>query len=131
MKNVKELLPKDKFDNCNIEKLKLLSDEEIKPICPRLLEWIQDYNWPVAKDILPVLALHQEIITPLIIDILTPEEQDDDWKYWIIVCLLPMFTDKKLETIIPFIKRIAENPTKWENISEVDEAAKELLRLRR
>ncbi|MCC0741662.1 DUF5071 domain-containing protein [Clostridioides sp. ZZV14-6044] len=69
MKNVEELLPKDKFDNCNIEKLKLLSDEEIKPICPRLLEWIQDYNWYVAKDILSVLALHQEIITPLIIDI--------------------------------------------------------------
>lgn len=130
MKNVKELLPKDKFDNSNIEKLKLLSDEEIRPICPRLLEWIQDYNWPVAKNILPVLVLHQEIITPLIIDILTPEEEDDDWKYWIIVCLLPMFTDKELEPIIPFIKRIAEKPTKWENISEVDEVAKELLLLR-
>ncbi|WP_255613182.1 MULTISPECIES: DUF5071 domain-containing protein [unclassified Clostridioides] len=61
------------------------------------------------------------------IDILTPEEQDDDWKYWIIVCLLPMFTDKKLEPIIPFIKRIAEKPTKWENTSEVDEVARKLL----
>lgn len=74
MKNVEELLPKDKFDNYNIEKLKLLSDEEIKPICLKLLEWIQNYNCPVAKDILPVLVLHQEIITPLIINILTPEE---------------------------------------------------------
>ncbi|MDB3083823.1 DUF5071 domain-containing protein [Clostridioides difficile] len=126
MENIEELLPKDKFDNSNIEKLKLLSDEDIRPICYRLLEWMQDYNWPVAKKILPVLALHQELITPLIMNVLS--EDDDDWKYWIISCLLPLFVDKNLEPIIPLVKRIAEKPTKWECEAEVDEISEVFLK---
>lgn len=86
---------------------------------------MQDYNWPVAKEILPVLALHQELITPLIIDVLA--EEDDDWKYWIISCLLPLFVDKNLEPIVLFVKIIAENPTKWECEAEVDEIAKAVI----
>lgn len=42
--NLKDLVPKEKDDNENIEKLKMLSFEEIQPIIPDLLEWLQDMN---------------------------------------------------------------------------------------
>lgn len=127
MRNVKKLLPKSKFDTSNMETLKLLSDEEIIPICSELLEWIQDCNWPVAKDIVYILALHQEIFTPLVIELLKPEEQDDDWKFSIIVSLLPLFSPENLKPILPFLDRIAQNPTEGELISGVDEVASDLL----
>lgn len=128
MSDVFDLLPKDKFDNSNIEKLKQLSDEEIAPILPKLLEWIQDSNWPVAKDVVSVLALHQRELIPLIIDVLRPDEKDDIWKYWIIIDLMPLFSDENAEAVLPAIKRIAEAPTENERLEEVDAAAITFLR---
>ena len=83
MTDIHDLVPKNKFDSSNIERLKHLTDNEIEPILPSLLEWIQDCNWPVAGDILPVLALHQSALVPLIHRVLSPHEKDDIWKYWI------------------------------------------------
>ncbi len=45
--NAKELIPKNKFDHETVERLKNLSYEELKPIMPDLLEWLQDFNWPL------------------------------------------------------------------------------------
>lgn len=128
MDDVYNLLPKDKFDNSNIEKLKQLTDEEISPILPRLLEWIQDYNWPIAKDVLSVLALHQCELVPLIINVLKPEEKDDIWKYEIITYLLPLFSDENMKAVLSSVKRIAENPSENERLEEVDGAAITFLR---
>ena len=123
MTDIYGLVPKNKFDNSNIEKLKHLSSSEIEPILPVLLEWIQDCNWPVSGDILGVLALHQSAIVPLIHGVLSPNEKDDIWKYWIITCLLPLFSDKSINFILPDIKRIAKSPTQGELKEEVNEAA--------
>ena len=75
MTDIHDLVPKNKFDSSNIERLKHLADNEIEPILPSLLEWIQDCNWPVAGDILPVLALHQSALVPLIHRVLSPHEK--------------------------------------------------------
>ena len=96
MTDIHDLVPKNKFDSSNIERLKHLTDNEIEPILPSLLEWIQDCNWPVAGDILPVLALHQSALVPLIHRVLSPHEKDDIWKYWIITCLAPLFSDESI-----------------------------------
>ena len=96
MTDIHDLVPKNKFDSSNIERLKHLTDNEIEPILPSLLEWIQDCNWPVAGDILPVLALHQSALVPLIHRVLSPHEKDDIWKYWIITCLVPLFSDESM-----------------------------------
>ena len=61
---IRELLPKNKFDNSNINRLFLLTDEEIKPIIYELLEWTQDYNWPIAKEIIPVLLESSYLLIP-------------------------------------------------------------------
>ena len=45
------LIPQDKGDLETAEKLKNYTYEEVKDITPKLLEWIKDMNWPVAKPI--------------------------------------------------------------------------------
>ena len=118
-----DLIPKNKYDISNIEKLKQLTTKEIEPILPALLEWIQDRNWPVAEALLPVLALHQSALTPLIMNILSPKEEDNIWKYYIITCLLPLFSDACIAPLLPSLKRIAENPTQNEILEETNSAA--------
>nr|WP_242962150.1 DUF5071 domain-containing protein [Faecalibacterium sp. An192] len=90
---------------------------------PSLLEWIQDCNWPVAGVILSVLALHQSALVPLIHRVLSPYEKDDIWKYWIITCLAPLFSDESINCILSDIQRIAKSPTQGELREEVHEAA--------
>ena len=41
MTDIHDLVPKNKFDSSNIERLKHLTDNEIEPILPSLLEWIE------------------------------------------------------------------------------------------
>lgn len=122
MINIYQLVPKNKFDNSNIERLKVLTSEEIKPILPKLLEWLQDYNWPIAKEVLPILSLHQSELIPVIINVLTLEEKDDIWKYWIITYLIPLFSDENIKLVFPYLKRIIEKPTKGEREEMVDKA---------
>lgn len=123
MNDMRDLVPKDKFDDFNIGRLKQLTDKEIEPILPALLEWIQDCNWPIAKEVLPVLALHQSALVPFILSVLSPEGKDDIWKYWIITCLMPLFSEENRKPVLPSIKRIAERPTENEKLEEVQEAA--------
>jgi hypothetical protein len=80
--NIRELIPKDKFDESAVEKLKTLSFEQIKPIIPDLLKWLQDMNWPVANSIFYILEPFVEKITFDIISILRSD--DIMWKYWIL-----------------------------------------------
>jgi len=55
---INELLPKNKSDDSTIEQLSQLSDEQMKPLISSLLKWLQDYNWPIAKKVLPIIASH-------------------------------------------------------------------------
>ncbi len=122
------LIPKDKFDTSNIDALLDLSDNEMEPIILGLLKWTQDMNWPVAVKIVDVLIHRGRILEPYIIDILSPEQNDDIWKYWIISDLIPKLTDKPSQRIISEINRIAEYPTNGELAEEVNIVAKNTLR---
>lgn len=44
MTSLRDLIPKDKFDNSTINQLCRLTDDEMQPIIFDLLEWLQDYN---------------------------------------------------------------------------------------
>ena len=127
MTDVYHLIPKDKFDNSNIEKLKPLTDREIEPILPALLEWVRDRNWPIFDDILSVLILHQTSVIPYIHSAFSPKEGDNVWKYWIITCLIPLFSEESINTLLPDIQRIADAPTQGEADEEADKAAALLL----
>ncbi|WP_228202031.1 DUF5071 domain-containing protein [Clostridium prolinivorans] len=63
----------------NLLSIKLFHYYEIQPIIFELLEWLQNYNWPIAKEILPIVVLHQNIVMPHILTIL--QANDIMWKY--------------------------------------------------
>ena len=50
-------------------------------------------------------------------------KKDEIWKYWIITCLAPLFSDKSINCILSDIQRIAKKPTQGELREEVQEAA--------
>ena len=76
--NIRELIPEHKDDQKVIERFKRLSFEEIKPIIPDLLEWLQDRNWPIAGPVAEILTPFSDSIVPEIIKIL--KTNDGLWK---------------------------------------------------
>ncbi len=119
--NVKKLVPKDKSDNANINNLYNLTDEDIKPIIYDLLEWIQDYNWPVAQELIPVLIKRENLVFPYIKDILNGS--DPMWKYWIMELLIPHFSDEHKIALKNEIKKLIENQQTDEDSEAVREIA--------
>jgi hypothetical protein len=122
MMNIRYFIPKDKFDESGIEELRKLSFEQIKPIIPDLLKWMQDMNWPVAKSVVNILKPFSEKLTKEVVAIL--KSDDVMWKLWII-CNLVRNTNDPL--IIKELEKIAKHPTKDEIDNEVDSEAKAIL----
>lgn len=120
--NIRNLIPKDKFDFETVEKLKNYSFEEIEPIIPDLLEWLQDINWPISKSVAEYLVPYTEKNSSEILKIL--HSQDQVWKYWILLIFGEIIKDK---TVLDEIERIAKYPTKDEIEEEVSEIAKEII----
>ncbi|AEW03054.1 hypothetical protein A4D02_03400 [Niastella koreensis] len=83
--DIRKLIPQHKDDQKVIESLKQLSFEEIKPIIPDLLEWLQDINWPIAGPVADILEPFSDSIVPDIIKIL--RTNDGLWKLWILTTL--------------------------------------------
>lgn len=120
--NIQNLLPKDKFDLETVENLKNFSFEEIQPIVPELLEWLQDCNWPVSKPILNFLLPFTDKISFNILEIL--KGSDEIWKYWILMGFGNSITNN---LVIEEIKRIAFKPSKNEINEGIAEIALELI----
>ena len=122
------LLPKDKSDTDAVEKLSKLEDEQLSPIVPQLLEWIQDMNWQVAPLVCELLSQHYRIVEPHLLSLLGAEQTDEIWKYNIIKSLLGgRYGCPNDERLMSEIKRIAQHPTDSEKAELVDEAAKEYI----
>lgn len=107
--NIRELIPEHKDDQEVIERLKKLSFEEIKPIIPDLLEWLQDMNWPIAGPVAEILKPFSDNIVPEIIKIL--KTTDGFWKWGTLTTLARTTTNQMLLTEI---ERMAKFPTRDE-----------------
>ena len=118
------LVPKDKYDTEPIPELMKISEDEIRPILPNLLLLMADMNWPIARDIISVLAKFPDSVVPLIKEKLQPTEADEDWKYFIITDLIPKLPKEAQKTLIEDIERIITKPTDGEIYSEVWDMAK-------
>ncbi|MCG8418764.1 MAG: DUF5071 domain-containing protein [Proteobacteria bacterium] len=79
-------LPSDKGDTEPVARLESLTNEQTRDILPFLLTWIQDYNWPVAKAILPWLLKQGELLVEPIKRILS--SGDEIWTYWVLDLLV-------------------------------------------
>lgn len=120
---VKDLVPKNKYDVSCIDKLYNLTDEEIKPIIYDLLEWTQDYNWPVAQELVPVLKEREDIIFPYMSDILRGD--DFMWKYWIMDLLIPGLSLEHKNALKDDILKLINDLDIDENTESIREIAKE------
>ncbi len=116
-------MPKDKFDTSSIHELRNLTEEEIRPILPELIEWLADFNWPVAPEVAKALALFPDSVIGELKKQLTPEADDDILKYWILVGMIRLFEKEKQLLFLPELQRIVENPTKGEVLEFVLEEA--------
>lgn len=113
---ITDLLPKDKFDDTNLKKIDLLYDEDFSIITYNMLEWIKDYNFPIADDVVKILLKRENLVFPFVLNILE-NSNDIMWKYWILNLLAPNFTEShKIElkpVILKFINaKVSDEDTK-------------------
>src|SRR4051794_23281462 len=64
MGDVQHLIPQNKFDLKRAQAAVEVGYPAVAPILPELLEWLQDYNWPVAHILAPFLASIGEPLVP-------------------------------------------------------------------
>ena len=91
------LVPKNKFDDRNLDKLNALSDSEIQVIMKDLLEWTKDINWPIALPIIHILSKREKIVIPYLKEVF--KSQDWEWETWILKYLVSGFTDESINKI--------------------------------
>ena len=123
------MIPRDKFDELAILRLQLSTREEIIPLLPELLGWIQDMNWPIASKMAELLRAYPVETAPHIKEIL--KGTDSIWKYWCLLELIqPMNKDHQL-LFKEDLLRLIHHPSKDDQLEEVDEVAAEILEMMR
>ena len=117
-------LPSSKTDVETARALIGVGYPAVAPVLNELIEWLQDYNWPVAKVLAPFLAGIGLPLVPHIDRVLSSD--DETWKYWIIVCLL-----SENETLFLHYRdqlvQLAENPSANDQHHELDDVARDAL----
>ncbi len=118
------LVPKHKCDLETARAAVAAGYPAVDPILPDLLEWLQDYNWPVSRVLEPFL---KTVGLPLVPHLRAVLESDDDiWKHWVILCIIKGNPEVR-EVLRPELERIVANPTGNELAEEVFESAQEAL----
>ncbi len=120
--NVRELIPKNINDIEAAKKLNQFTYQEIKPIIPDLLEFIQDGHWDIAEPVRNYLSSISEYITDDIIRIL--QSNDEEWKYQCLRIVPPIIKSISLRQEL---ERIAYRPTEQELEAGLQEFALEVL----
>ncbi|MDL2214774.1 DUF5071 domain-containing protein [Dysgonomonas sp. OttesenSCG-928-M03] len=105
--DVESLVPKDKFDIVNIERIQNLKPEDISTISFRLLEWLADINWPVAQALVKVLPKFHKELLPDIRHILSDEINDSEWKWQILEYLVNQFPKESITLLKDSLLRIS------------------------
>ena len=121
MKNIKTLLPKDKLDDSNLEKIKLLNDSDLSQITSELLTWTQDANWPIFPKIVEIIVARQDLFVSEISKVF----QTDDmiWKYWILTNICPKLSLENKD----FLKKDFDNMAKVLSTNTEEEEILELI----
>jgi len=124
--NVEELIPKNKHDFESVEKLKTYALEDLRPILPELLEWLQDMNWPIASELQKIIVNFEIELVPHIQRIL--QTDDGVWKYWILSSLLNELPNYIVTELRSDLERIRDYPTDDEIAEELGEIVEVLLK---
>ncbi|MGP7819665.1 DUF5071 domain-containing protein [Niallia sp. 01092] len=125
MNNYTEFIPRNKHDFERVDQLKKLNRSEILPLLPRLMEWTQDMNWPIANEVAELLLTFPNEIIPLIKDVLATN--DNVWKYWCLEILVKRLPDDLRKQFKSDLIRLVESPTTEERLEDLDEKANGIL----
>ncbi|NOU82167.1 DUF5071 domain-containing protein [Paenibacillus sp. LMG 31459] len=120
------LLPRDKHDFERVHELNKLDKQDLIPLIPELLQWLQDINWPIAEEISNLLLTVPKETVPYIEEVLNGG--DDIWKTWCLQFYVSQLPEEFRHSLEKQIQRIAYNPTKGEELEEVHITARELLK---
>ncbi|MCH7321719.1 DUF5071 domain-containing protein [Solibacillus sp. MA9] len=118
------MTPKNKFDIEEVETLRNKPANEVVPLLPELMTWMQDMNWPVAKSVVELLLTYPTEITPLIDEVLAGD--DDMWVYWCLVELVPKLPFYSKLVLAEAVEQIASGQRGFDE--DVIELAQEALR---
>jgi len=118
-----DLLPQNKSDIKRAEDLMKYSYEDLRDQIPKLLEWLQDINWPVARPVATYLKSIQTSITAELRFILQNTD-DAVWKYGLLQTFGPTTQSPDIKKEI---LRMANSPTTNEIDEEVNLLAMELI----
>lgn len=118
--DVQALIPHHKFDLERAEAAIAAGYPAVAPILPELLEWLQDYNWPVAHVLAPFLVSIGAPLSPHICAIL--ETDDYTWKYWMIGIIMKD-SREVAAAFLSDLERLAYTPTEREVEEELNEQA--------
>jgi 1-acyl-sn-glycerol-3-phosphate acyltransferase len=123
--NSEGCVPRDKFDLEAVQRARAAGYPAIEPVLPVLLEWVQDLNWPVAREIAPFLVEVGAPIVPLILEVLRGD--DSIWKYSVLTEIVRHLDKKAQKPLLEECLRMVETPTASEKAEEADLAAREIL----
>lgn len=120
MQDLQSLVPQHKKDFERAKAAIAAGYPTVAPVLPNLLEWLQDYNWPVARVLAPFLASLGSPIVPHVRHIMQTE--DEIWKYWMIV-LIMRDSREVAEAFREELERLAYSPTEQEVAEGASEEA--------
>lgn len=123
--DIRELIPKNKHDHESVQKLNAIDRNDIKPILPDLMVWLQDSNWPISREIEDLIIGFQEELIPHIKNVFNTD--DGCWKHVLLYGLVSKLPNHILLDLKSDLERMKYNPTDDENDEELDEILNELL----
>ncbi len=126
--NIYSYIPQSKDDFERIEQLRQLEADQMIPLIPQLLEWLQDANWPIFSDVKSILIPQQMHLTEPLRAIL--RSTDSSWKYFIVSDFLPCLNDDVVQQLQTELRELAYAPSAQDRLEEVDDCARRLLEAR-
>jgi Domain of unknown function (DUF5071) len=119
--DLRELVPRDKSDVDRAQAAVAAGFPAVESVLDRLVEWLQDANWPVATVLIPFL---QSVGSPLVPHIWNVLNSDDLlWKYWVIALLIPALPRDAAALFRVELERLSYQPEPSERREELDQQA--------
>ena len=123
--DVRQLLPRDKFETLAVRSIAEAGYPAIAPILDHLVDWTADGNWPVAQPLADYLiTLGDPLAAPVSRVLRGTDATQKESCIRLIVGRLPIGTLRKLDGDL---RRLAEQPTDDDRREEADVAAREAL----
>lgn len=126
MSDLYKLLPRDKHDFERVDVLKYMDKDDLIKLIPKLIEWLQEINWPIAMDVSKLLLTVPVETIPFIRNVLAGG--DNIWKEWCLRYIVKDLPTELRENLKEDLERIAYRPTKGEELEEVHITAQEIFK---